>query len=277
MSRKPFSVMSRPRRAFSLVELLVVVAIAAILAALLLPALGRARERAWTAGCLNNLRQLAVCWHLYAADNNDHLPPNNSVFNIASREQLIAGGSWTTNLAPYDTDPASITYGHLFPYNRSLGIYRCPADRSTVRDRDTGAPTDTPRLRSYNLSLSNNGWPEFAWNVNRWHPSFRKFTDIRRPGPADLVTFIEVHEDSILDSLFGIPTDQFFPGRNRWWDLPANRHNQGAGLAFADGRVERWRWRAPKRVTVAHGEQPVLTEELPDYERVRSGIRQRWD
>jgi prepilin-type N-terminal cleavage/methylation domain-containing protein len=67
------------RNGFTLIELLVVIAIIGILAALLLPALSKAKDRARTVACLNNMKQLATCWHLYVAENNDLLPPNNSV------------------------------------------------------------------------------------------------------------------------------------------------------------------------------------------------------
>ena len=66
------------RKAFTLVELLVVIAIIALLMALLMPALERAREQGKRAICLNNLRQLMIAWNLYADDNDDKIVNGNT-------------------------------------------------------------------------------------------------------------------------------------------------------------------------------------------------------
>src|SRR6266700_2484219 len=93
--------------------------------------------------------------------------------------------------------------------------------------------------------------------------------------PARLITFLDVHENEILDTEFGIPTQGVWGYGSSWWDLPANRHNQGCNFSFADGHAEHWKWKVPKIVTVPRGSiQSVAPGESDDYSRVQSGIKQ---
>lgn len=252
-----------------MIELLVVIAIIAILAAMLLPALSKSKNRALTIVCLNNLKQMQICWHAYTLDNNDRLTPNNSVVSVTTNGNggaLASGASWC--LA--DPTATNIENGMLFQYNRSLGIYHCPADRSTFTDPSGNTPGPL-RARSYNMSQSVNGYPEYDPLLNVYIPCFKKFTQIKNPNFANCLVFIDENESTLLDAQFGMPTD-FYGGSGNWWDMPSSRHNQGANLAFADGHAERWKWAVPK--IFQSWIQSVPPEEMPDYLRIRAGMKQ---
>jgi prepilin-type N-terminal cleavage/methylation domain-containing protein/prepilin-type processing-associated H-X9-DG protein len=269
---------SRLSAAFTLIELLVVIAIIAILAAMLLPSLSRAKSQGLNVACLNNLKQLETCWHLYAVDNSDRLPPNDFVYDIVSDTALDSGPSWCTNVAPYDGTLGGLQNGLLWPFNSSPGIYHCPADKSSLETHSGSVLPGQPRVRSYNMSQSINGAPDSFYTTQEMLPCFTSLTAITAPTPVLLIAFLDVHEDEILDTQFGIPTPDFWGYESQWWDLPANRHNQGCNLSFADGHAEHWTWKVPKIVTAPRGSiQSVLPGELDDYNRVEAGIKQTFD
>jgi prepilin-type N-terminal cleavage/methylation domain-containing protein/prepilin-type processing-associated H-X9-DG protein len=251
---------------FTLVELLVVIAIIAILIAVLLPALSGARGLARSAACLNNLRQLQTCWLMYANDHSGTLPPNLWVYDLSTGEPIPGLDlhlTWCAGNARADVNTANIERGYLFPYNRSTAIYHCPADQARV------AGSNVRHTRSYNMSQSVTG---ISFGSALGHlPTFQKLTQIRNPEPANLFVFIDVHEDQIADSLFGIPLPGS-PFDGIWFDLPAGRHNDGCNLSFADGHVEHWKWAVPK-VSRSLGQTVEPREEWRDYERVRDHIR----
>ena len=260
--------------AFTLVELLVVIAILALLIAILLPALSLARAKGRELTCLNNLKQLQVCAKLYSLDNDGVLLPNRFVYYIDTQAPS-AGFSkeltWCPGLAPFDTTTDNIERGLLWRYNKSASIYRCPSDAGKVRTED-GQVLNVKRTRSYNLCQSINGLPYSDKSASL--PSFAKESEIDYPPPAELIFFVDVHEESIYDSHFGIPPRGWDWAENplRWWDLPTGRHSQGGNFSFADGHVERWRWATPKVFTEL-GQLVRDDGEVEDFRRVQRAVK----
>ena len=254
--------------AFTLVELMVVIAVIAILAGLVLPALGRAKSRGQGTFCANNLRQLGVALQLYVADEEDALPYNMGAEGTKKTVAAKTYLNWANDVMSWEldsdnTNTALLAVGGLGPYVAGVvSVFRCPSDSvvSTVQ-RDAGWAARV-RSISMNAMLGNAG--EFlSGSVNTNNPNYRQFFRMSEvPNPSQIFAFVEEHPDSINDGYF---LNRFF--YYEWIDLPASYHNDGANFVFADGHAEFRAWRLGSTKPPARPDAAGLPIDLEPNER----------
>jgi prepilin-type processing-associated H-X9-DG protein len=234
-----------------------VVAIVAVLAAILLPALAGARERSRGIYCLNNTRQLTLVWQLYADEHEGALPYNmrmsGSPSPISASTVPASTNNWVNNVMTWDlssdnTNLATITQASLGSYAADVtGIYHCPSDR--VLSAVQRAAGWTQRIRSYSMNaMVGDPGPSLVNGRNVNNPGYRQFLKLDQiPHPTEVFVFLDEHPDSIDDGYF-INTDssggysQNSVTINEWMDLPASYHNGGAAISFADGHATMHQW-----------------------------------
>jgi prepilin-type N-terminal cleavage/methylation domain-containing protein len=239
----------RHNRGFTLIELLVVIAIIAILAAMLLPALAQAKRKAQGIACINSLKELTLACIVYGGDNQDGIPVNDT-----------AGDAWVTGDVSGRTgtdgitNVANIFAGVLWPYNKSLGIYKCAGDKDPV----TGV--NMPRVRNYSMNgmMGNNVGNSGANIGGSVHPGElenRKFSSVRFPGPSDASFFVDEQSSitpattSIDDGYFAVDdgtSGSYFTYNSRQWrNVLSDRHGNCGQLSYVDGHASLIKWREP--------------------------------
>ena len=257
--------------AFTLIELLMVIAIIAILAALLLPVLERVKARAMGTVCMSNSRQLGLAWHLYP-DDNAGLLVNNGVFDGWSiflgpeTGQPIETPNWVYGImdwtaSPDNTNSQLIANGLLFPYARQTKIYKCPADHYRSPEQAGSGFVQRVRSVSMNMFVKGSSIPGQYWLPG--YATYSKESDIRAPGPSELWVFGDENPDTINDAWLRTSMDN----PNEWNDTPGSYHIGGCAFCFADGHAEMHKWRSPKTCPpVAYTRTAIQDPGSPDIQ-----------
>jgi prepilin-type N-terminal cleavage/methylation domain-containing protein/prepilin-type processing-associated H-X9-DG protein len=220
---------ARPPRAFGLVELMVVIAIVAILAGLLLPALGRARESANRTKCLSNLRQLALAFTAYLNDNKGRYPrPAQNA--VQTSEDWVHFQSWR--------DPREGSIAKYLGDTFNAAVYRCPSD-------------DPNSHRRFTLDSLTIQYP-YSYTVNEmicrieWRGPTLRVNQIRNP--SEKILIIDEAATTIDDGCWAWQSQLGGNGNADPRNVLSNRHDRqterapqhkfGRGnAAFVDGHV----------------------------------------
>jgi prepilin-type N-terminal cleavage/methylation domain-containing protein len=278
--------------AFTLIELLAVMAIVALLAVTLLPARAASQTKSQSIRCMDNLRQVMGAMMMYTHDNHDLFPPNPDdggttpagyrwcAGQVYGGMPGIAPGAYTFN-PDILADPRQCL---LTTYlNTNVRVFRCTADPRMGLYQGTNATqigTQVPAARTISMSCAvgtidatfissrvHSGVPNLpvpgVWltgvsssgnsHNNIWR-TYGKTSDMIVPAPSSLLVVTEEDPFSINDGVFAtsVATPQ-------WVDWPSTLHNMGCVVSFGDGHAELHRWVDPStRLTT-----PAYTATLP--------------
>ena len=226
--------------AFTLTEMMVVVALIAILASLLLPAISRSKSKALRIKCVSNLRQVGQAFTLYADDHKGQLPLLNS------------GGPWGSKVVPHN--PTNwwyqiLTDGHYMPETNDVqGIWRCPEVRGGDQDSPFGKRMDgygPLEGKSYIPGLPS--IIDYAYRADGTKRGSHFLSEIKRPSELWMVGDVGVPKDpkDVLGGGFRTDITTFAPDERGDYPhsiqkQPAVRHGAKANVCFVDTHVEAW-------------------------------------
>ncbi len=194
--------MNRRFYKFTLVELLVVVAVIAILTGLLLPALNKGRERARSASCFGNLKQAGTALQMYAMDSNDYVPYAQSWKNLSLTEP---NGTISSRRPTF--------VERLSPYYRKLKVVQCVSGSSELE------------------SLGNNWHTNYTANWRFGCSSSAEISPVRTLGKCKQPTIAAI----LLDGQNKTRYTMAFGGS---FSRPDNRHSGRWNILLADGHVQ---------------------------------------
>lgn len=239
--------------AFTLVELLTVIAIMSILSALLLSAVLSVRGKTRGTACLSNHRQIALAWTLYAGDYNDTLVPNADTTLFLQHLGWVSG---SVRLPAVETNRSLLVdpkYSLLAPYMTTPEVYKCPSDESKF----ARSVAMNCRLNPERFDAT----PGWVGGLGTNYVTFRKLSQIGRPSQILLV--LDERSDSINDANFAIDMSNTGNASGEGdvekytiIDFPGDYHEGSMASSFTDGHVELHKWRDFVKITPLGSARP---------------------
>ncbi|MHC4855768.1 MAG: type II secretion system protein [Planctomycetota bacterium] len=246
-------------KGFTLIELLVVIAIIALLLSIVMPGLNMAKQKAASAACLSNAKQLSVAWYMYTEDNDGRICSSHTKNKYGwVRNPIDDRGETMSNnqLSPAVTDEdeiRGIEAGVLFDYYEAADVMHCPADKIRVSKYD-----GTKIFRSYSM-------PAYLYpSDSESRLTVKRLTNITATGSR--IMLVEEADGRNYNSgpwSFGAPGwssgGVTVPqGEYRWWDPMAVNHGDASILGFCDGHAEvkKWQVRSTKQRIIDFQDNP---------------------
>ncbi|ARN56164.1 type II secretion system protein [Sedimentisphaera salicampi] len=243
---------SSQRMGFTLIELLVVISIIALLMAILMPALNKAREQAYAIPCMSNMRTISLAFYMYQEDNDGKIAGGDAWFQPSNFGVGKRSYSWVAcpldengnarrgEFANVEYERNGIRAGVLWDYIGEMEAYNCPSDNRAQR-ADIG-------WRSYSMVVGLDS--EFVGHFPR-DKSVTRFNEISSPSTSYItVEEDERHPDEDNNNPWWNMGSWVIDIENqRWFDPVAKWHSNGGNLGFADGHAERFKWKDERTVT----------------------------
>lgn len=198
------------RSGFTLMELLIVIAIVGILAAMLFPAINFVREKARKDECLNNLRQWGVAMQGYLDEHRGVFPTYGS--SAGGKPTLQEGSAWYNVLPPYiGVEPLKEMRGKLpHPGNGIKSVFLCPSEPSGLDGNDP----------AQNMSYFS------SYTLNSWVNKNKRLRLAQIKNPAEFVIFAETGDGQATGINLSLLHENAF------------RHSRSFNVCFADGHTE---------------------------------------
>ena len=246
---------------FTLIELLVVISIIALLLAILMPALNKARESAKRTICISNLKTLNQILYLYAADNDDR----------AVRGDDDKEGGWVNHTEDarkpldgkqsYYTETGqikAIKSGTFWRYTKNLNIYKCGAAQRLPQWSGIGSMEPGKEARTYSMTMAFQDTVDtrFLPPAMRDEGIIKKLANVKHT--ATRISFL-------CEGLISPGTWTIYALGSTWRDCPGDRHGRGMTVACLDGHAESWSWSDPRTYAFIEAYHIARNRKPDDY------------